>query len=295
MSLASMTGFARAHGLTGAWRWAWEIRSVNAKGLDLRLRVPNGFDALDAGARAAATKALSRGSVSGTFTVTREGDSISVGINQPALRTLYAAAREAATDLGSAPPSLDALLGVKGIVEVIEAEQSEGDREAIARDALTGFEQALRDLSSMRLTEGAALRAILTERLDGIAALIAAAETLPERKLEAIKARLAEQVKALAESHAGLDPERLHQEAVLLATKADVREELDRLTAHVAAARDLLAQGGPVGRKLDFLAQEFNREANTLCSKSNAVALTQIGLDLKLLVDQFREQIANIE
>ncbi|MGU3495606.1 YicC/YloC family endoribonuclease [Xanthobacteraceae bacterium A53D] len=295
MSLASMTGFARAHGLTGIWRWTWEVRSVNAKGLDLRLRLPNGFDTLDAGARAAATKALSRGSVSGTFSVTREGDSLAVGINRDALRTLYGAAREAATELGATPPSIEALLGVKGIVEVVEAEQTEMDREAVSRDALAGFERALKDLSAMRLTEGAALRAILSERLDAITALIAAAEALPERKLEAIKARLADQVRALSESHAGLDPERLHQEAVLLAAKADVREELDRLTAHVSAARDLLAQGGPVGRKLDFLAQEFNREANTLCSKSNAVALTQIGLDLKLLVDQFREQIANIE
>ncbi|WP_029003378.1 YicC/YloC family endoribonuclease [Azorhizobium doebereinerae] len=295
MSLASMTGFARAHGLTGAWRWTWEVRSVNAKGLDLRLRLPSGFDALDAAARAAATKALSRGSVSGTFTVTREGDSLSVGLNKEALRALYAATREAAADLGSAPPALDALLNVKGIVEVIEAEQTEADRDAISRDAAAGFGRALHDLSLMRRGEGAALRAVLGERLDAIARLITAAEALPERKLEAIKARLAEQVRALADIHAALDPDRLHQEAVLLATKADVREELDRLTAHVAAARDLLAQGGPVGRKLDFLAQEFNREANTLCSKSNAVALTQIGLDLKLLVDQFREQIANIE
>ncbi len=295
MSLASMTGFARAHGLTGAWRWAWEIRSVNAKGLDLRLRLPNSFDALDAAVRAAATKALSRGSVSATFTVTREGDSIAVALNQPALAALFAAANAAAATLGSAPPTLDALLGVKGIVEVVEAQQTESDREAIARDALAGFEQALADLSVMRRAEGAALRTILTERLDGIARLAAAAEALPERRLEAIQARLAEQVRLLAESHHALDPERLHQEAILLATKADVREELDRLSAHLGAARELLAQGGPVGRRLDFLAQEFNRETNTLCSKSNAVTLTQIGLDLKLLVDQFREQIANIE
>ncbi len=295
MSLASMTGFARAHGLTGAWRWSWEVRSVNAKGLDLRLRLPNGFDALDAAVRAAATKALSRGSVSATFTVAREGDSIAVALNQPALAALFTAAHAAAAALGSAPPSLDALLGVKGIVEVVEAQQSEDDREAITRDALPGFEQALADLTTMRLAEGAALRAVLTERLDGIARLVAAAEALPERRPEAIQARLADQVRALTDSSLALDPERLHQEAVLLATKADIREELDRLTAHLGAARDLLAQGGPVGRRLDFLAQEFNREANTLCAKSNAVTLTQIGLDLKLLVDQFREQIANIE
>ena len=295
MSLASMTGFARTHGLTGAWRWTWEVRSVNSKGLDLRLRLPGGFDALDAGARAAATKALSRGSVSGTLTLAREGEPAAVSLNQPALRTLYTALKEAAAVLGAAPPTLDALLAVRGIVEVVEADLSDEDRAAVTRDALAGFEDALADLGRMRIAEGAALRAILMDRLDGIARLVAAAESLPERQLEAIKARLADQVRALSEAHAGLDPERLHQEAVLLATKADVREELDRLTAHIAAARELLTQGGPVGRRLDFLAQEFNREANTLCSKSNAVALTQIGLDLKLLVDQFREQIANVE
>lgn len=290
-----MTGFARAHGITGAWRWSWELRSVNAKGLDLRLRLPAGFEALEAAARAAAGRHLSRGSVSGTFAVTREGEAVSVSINQPALQALIAAAQEAGARYGLAAPSLDALLAVKGVVEVTEAEQTAEDVERIAGDAAAGFEEALHALSQMRLKEGAALRAVLGERLAGMSTLVAAAEALPERQPEAIKARLREQVRALLEAGAPLDSDRLHQEAALIATKADVREELDRLTAHIAAAYGLLDAGGPVGRKLDFLAQEFNREANTLCSKSNAVALTQIGLDLKLLVDQFREQIQNIE
>lgn len=295
MTIASMTGFARAQGATGAWRWSWEVRSVNAKGLDLRLRVPSGFDALEAAARTAAAARLSRGSVSATFCYAREGEAVAVAVNGPALEALVTAGRAAADRFGLPAPTLDALLAVKGIVEVIEAEQTQEDAERIVREAAQGFESALSALVEMRLTEGAALKAVLHERLEAMAALIAAAEALPERRTDAIRARLEDQVRALLGSGAPLDADRLHQEAALLAAKADVREELDRLTAHVAAAHALLDAGGPVGRKLDFLSQEFNREANTLCSKSNAVALTQIGLDLKLLVDQFREQIQNIE
>jgi uncharacterized protein (TIGR00255 family) len=184
---------------------------------------------------------------------------------------------------------------VKGIVEVSEGDDMEEDRAGITASAMAGFEAALADLKTMREREGGALRAVLTDRLDAISALVDAAESLPERQIDAIRGRLADQVRALMETGVPLDAERLHQEAALLAAKADVREELDRLRAHVSAAHELLAKGGPVGRRLDFLAQEFNRETNTLCSKSNAVALTQIGLDLKLLVDQFREQIQNIE
>ncbi|MFG1461372.1 YicC/YloC family endoribonuclease [Xanthobacter sp. DSM 24535] len=293
--LASMTGFARTQGVTAGWRWAWELRSVNAKGLDLRLRVPPGFEALDAAARTAASQVLARGSVSGTLTLAREGESVAVAVNQPALEALIVAARTASERYSIAPPTLDALLGVKGIVEVVEAELTPQDLEAVGKAALSGFETGLADLVRMRHAEGTALKSVLQERLDAIAALVAQAEARPERGADAIKARLREQVRALLETGAPLDAERLHQEAALLATKADIREELDRLTAHLAAARALLAQGGPVGRRLDFLSQEFNRESNTLCSKSNAVALTQIGLDLKLLVDQFREQIQNIE
>lgn len=295
MSLASMTGFARAQGSVGAWRWSWEVRSVNAKGLDLRLRVPSGFDALEAAARAAAGASLARGSVSATFSYSREGDSVTVSLNAPALDALVAAGRAAADRFGLPAPTLDSLLAVKGIVDVVEAQQTAEDVDALTRAATAGFETALAALVEMRLVEGRALKTVLRERLEAMSRLISAAEALPERRIEAIRARLEDQVRALMGTAAPLDPDRLHQEAALLAAKADVREELDRLTAHVAAAHGLLDVGGPVGRKLDFLAQEFNREANTLCSKSNAVALTQIGLDLKLLVDQFREQIQNIE
>lgn len=299
MSIASMTGFARAQGTsggaTGLWRWSWELRSVNAKGLDLRLRLPNGFDALDAAARAAAGRALARGSVSGTFSIAREGETVAIRVNLPALEALVEAGRQAADRFALPAPTLDALLAVKGVVEVVEAGLTSEDIEAITRDATAGFEEALTALEAMRLQEGQALLTVLRERLAAMSALVQAAEALPERQTDAIRARLEEQVRSLLGAAKPLDPDRLHQEVALLATKADVREEMDRLTAHIAAAHALLDAGGPVGRKLDFLSQEFNREANTLCSKSNAVALTQIGLDLKLLVDQFREQIQNIE
>lgn len=294
-TMASMTAFARASAAAGAWRFSWELRSVNGKGLDLRLRLPPGSEDLETAVRARAGAALKRGSVSATLTAVHEGQEASVRVNEAGLESLARAVRRTAEKLGAPEPDLGALLAVKGIVEVGEVEESEEERRARNTACLAAFDVALVELSAMREREGGALQAVLFGRLDAIAELIAAAEALPERSVEAIRARLAEQVRTLIESGPQLDPERLHQEAVLLATKADVREELDRLTAHVAAARDLLTQGGPVGRRLDFLAQEFNREANTLCSKSNAVALTQIGLDLKLLVDQFREQIQNLE
>ncbi len=294
-SLASMTAFARSTAATAGWRFSWELRSVNGKGLDLRLRLPPGSEDLEAPVRARMGAALKRGSVSATLSAVREGEEVAVRLNEAGLESLARAVQRTAERLGAPAPDLGALLAVKGIVEVGEFEESAAERQARNEACLAAFDVALSDLARMREREGQALEAVLMSRLDSIAALLEAAERLPERSLDAIRSRLAEQVRALVEAGPQLDPERLHQEAVLLATKSDVREELDRLSAHVAAARELLATGGPVGRRLDFLAQEFNREANTLCSKSNAVALTQIGLDLKLLVDQFREQIQNLE
>ncbi|MEP9352073.1 YicC/YloC family endoribonuclease [Xanthobacter sp. KR7-65] len=292
--VASMTGFARVAGSHGAWRFVWEVRSVNGKGLDLRLRLPPGFEVLEVDVRTRTGQVLSRGSVSASLAASREGEAGAVRVNQPALESLYQVLGESARRLGAPQPTLDALLAVKGMVEIAEPEDSEDERRELMAAVFAGFEQALAELGAMRAREGDALKAILTGRLDSIAGLVHRAERLPERSAEAVKARITDQVRVLMEA-ASLDPDRLHQEAILAVTKADVREELDRLSAHIAAARELLAAGGPAGRRLDFLAQEFNREANTLCSKSNSVALTQIGLDLKLLVDQFREQIQNLE
>jgi len=295
MSLASMTGFARAHGAAGAYGWAWELKSVNAKGFDLRLRLPPGWDAIEAALRASAQRALARGTVSATLDVTRNGAAPTVRVNEEVLAAILDSFRTIAKKVDAKPPSLDGILGLKGVIELVEAEENAEERQKAEAAALTGFDQALAELIAARRREGDALARVLGERVATIAKLVAAAEASPARRPEAIRARLAEQVKALLATGEKLDPERLHQEAVMLAAKADVREEIDRLAAHVEAARELIATGGAVGRRLDFLAQEFNREANTLCAKANDVSLTTIGLELKLAVDQFREQVQNLE
>jgi uncharacterized protein (TIGR00255 family) len=295
MSLSSMTGFARAQGALGAWRWTVEIKCVNAKGLDLRLRAPGGFDRIEAEARARLAKALSRGTVFANISATREGASVTAHIDAALLAEIATAARQAAERFGLSPPTLDGLLAVRGIVETVEAGDDEATLAATAAAMLATLDEAITALVAARRSEGEALRKVLAERLDAIAALTQAADDNPARKPEAVRARLAASVAALTGAARGLDEARLHQEALMLAAKADIREELDRLHAHVAAARALLAEGGPVGRRLDFLAQEFGREANTLCAKANDVSLTAQGLELRVQIEQLREQAQNIE
>ena len=295
MTLASMTGFARSSGVHGSLRWAWELKSVNSKGLDLRFRLPPGRDALEPAIRAAISKSISRGNVTANLAIQREGAAPQVRVNEEVLAAVIATSRDLSKKIESQPPTLDGILAIKGVMEVIETEESEAEREAANAALLKGFEAALKDLVAMRGKEGEVIGGVLSTRVSEIEKLTKSAEASPSRSVEAIRARLAEQVKELLAASSALDPERLHQEAALLAAKADIREELDRLHAHVGAARALLKNGGSVGRKLDFLAQEFNREANTLCSKSNDVSLTALGLDLKTAVDQFREQVQNIE
>ena len=295
MPLASMTGFARAHGASGPYAWAWEIKSVNSKGLDLRLRIPPGWDAVEPPARAAAAKALARGAVSATLDVKREGASSTVRVNEDVVAAVIDTMRVVATKVNAQPPSLDGILGMKGVIEVVEAEESEDEKKKAEAAIVAGFDRALADLIAARQEEGEALRTILVGRIDEIARLVAAAESSPARQPEAIRARLAEQIAALLDTGTKFDPDRLHQEALLIAAKVDVREEIDRLVTHISAARDLLKNGGAVGRRLDFLSQELNRESNTLCAKANDVELTNIGLDLKSVVEQFREQVQNLE
>lgn len=295
MPLASMTGFARTQGTSGPYAWAWEMKSVNAKGLDLRLRLPIGWDAVEVPTRAALSRTVTRGTISATLTIDRSGAVPAVRVNEDVLAALVEAAGKAASRFKVAAPSLDSLLGMKGVIEVADNEENAGEKAAAEAAVVKGFEEALKALAEMRTREGVALGRILADRIGEIEKLSTAAEANPTRKPDAIRAKLAEQVKALLSTGEKLDADRLHQEAMLLAAKADIREELDRLTTHVAAVRKLLADGGPVGRKLDFLAQELNRESNTLCSKANDVSLTAIGLDLKAAVDQFREQVANLE
>jgi uncharacterized protein (TIGR00255 family) len=295
MPLCSMTGFARADGGSGGYRWTWELRSVNGKGLDIRLRLPAGFEHLEFAAREKLGAGLSRGSIQATLTIDHQAGTSRIRVNEDALAEVIAAMEKIGKRLPLQPATLDGILSVRGVVESGEAEPDAAERTALTAAILADLDRCVADLVTARGREGAAIGSVLAARLDQIDALRQSAEASPARTPTAIRARLAEQIALLLDAAPALDPDRLHQEAVLLATRADIREELDRLEAHIAAGRALLAEGGPVGRRLDFLAQEFNREVNTLCAKSNDRSLTSVGLDLKAVVDQLREQIQNLE
>jgi uncharacterized protein (TIGR00255 family) len=295
MALSSMTGFARGQGVAGAYGWVWEIRSVNAKGMDLRLRLPPGWDAIEPPLRARAAEVLARGTLHATLNVDREGVAPVVKVNEEVLQAVIGTLNSLAGRIEAEPARLDGILAIKGVIEVTDAAEREDERAAAQAAVIKGFDAALADLTKMRRHEGEALGRVLGTRLHEISALVARAEAAPGRKPEAIKARLAEQIATLLEASERFDADRLHQEAILMASKADVREELDRLVAHVAQATKMIRDGGAVGRRLDFLSQELNRETNTLCAKANDLELTNIGLELKSLVEQFREQVQNRE
>jgi uncharacterized protein (TIGR00255 family) len=295
MALSSMTGFARSHGTSGPYAFEWELKSVNAKGFDFRLRLPPGWDEIETIARKRATELLARGTVYANLTVKRTGAGSIVRVNDDVLASILKVVGEISAKTDAVAPSVDGLLSIKGVIEVVEPESSEEEMQA-ARVAVTAaFEQALQSLIDMRKREGVTLGQILLQRMDDIERLSKRAEAAPGRKPEAIKARLAEQISALLETSDRFDEDRLSQEAILIAAKADIREELDRIASHIAQTRELLSKGGPVGRRLDFLAQEFNREVNTTCSKSNDIELTNTGLEMKNVVEQFREQVQNLE
>jgi len=296
MALQSMTGFARSEGTVGRYRWAWELRSVNGKGLDIRMRLPQGMESFEADIRRLIGQFMTRGNVQVGLTVQVAENRVDAVLNRDALDAVLRLRDELGSDLvDPAPLKLDALLSIRGLVEFKEAAD---DAEVVAErdaDILTGLEQAVHALCDMRRIEGEALFALLSDQVTRIEELASIVEADPSRHPDEIARRLESQIAALLGASATFDRDRLYAEAALLATRADLREEIDRLKAHVAAARDLLAMGGPVGRKLDFLAQEFNRESNTICSKSNAVAVTTAGIELKVVIDQFREQVQNLE
>ena len=295
MPLCSMTGFARADGAGETRRWTWEVRSVNGKGLDIRLRLPPGLEHLEAPVREKLGAALTRGNVQVGLATQSQPGAVKIKINDAVLAEVIQAMGRIGARIDAQKPTLDGILSVRGVVDTIEVEEDEAVRASVTARMLADFDTAVAALVADRVREGGAIAAVLRSRLDEITRLAAAAEASPARTPEAIRARLAEQIAVLLETGQTLDPDRLHQEAVSLATRADIREELDRLAAHIIAARALLNEDGAVGRRLDFLAQEFNREVNTLCAKANDRTLTAIGLDLKAVVDQFREQIQNLE
>ncbi len=294
--LRSMTGFARAQGEDERLTWTWELRTVNSRGLDQRYRLPSGWESLEPQARALVGERLARGSLQANLTVKAGRPATRLRVNREVLEQIVALTRELETELGAAPARLDGLLALRGVLEESDGEEEdEAARAARTRTVLDSFAAALDGLVAMRGEEGERLHALVAEHLARIAELEAAARACAAAQPAAIKARLRALVAELLEAEPALPEERLAQEAALLVGKADVREELDRLSAHLAASRALLAEGGAVGRRLDFLCQEFNREANTLCSKSADVELTRIGLELKGAIEQLREQVQNLE
>jgi len=295
MPLSSMTGFARSHGTHGHWRWHWEVRSVNARGLDLRVRLPEGFENLEQPTRTLAGERFTRGGVTASLTVDSDAGRGAVKVNHDALNQILAALRTLEGTVKADPPRLDGILGLRGVIEVQQSELSEA--ELAARDAavLSSLAQAVDGLAQARREEGARLHGFLSGQVTKLADLTAQATALVANQPEQLQAKLKASLAMLEPGQNGVSPERIAQEVALLLVRADIREELDRLKAHLSQATDLLAAKGAQGRRLDFLAQELNREANTLCSKSSDIQLTRVGLELKATIDQFREQVQNVE
>jgi uncharacterized protein (TIGR00255 family) len=294
MALSGMTGFGRAEGGFGDWTWAVEARSVNGRNLETRYRGPPGFEGLDRAAREAAQSRFQRGQVTVGLQARRAAGAAAVRLNQEVLDRYLALGVELVAQGRAAPPSVDGLLALKGVLEAPDADEDPETQVALLTAATASIAEAMDALAAARLEEGAALSGVLTGLVDRIGALAADAARLAEGQPAAIKARFAKRMSELVADAAGLE-DRIVLEAAAMAVKADVREELDRLASHVDSARALLAAEGAVGRRLDFLTQEFMREANTLCSKSALTDLTAVGLELKAVIEQFREQVQNVE
>lgn len=296
MTLQSMTGFARAAGQDDRYSWIWEGRSVNAKGLDVRCRVPNGYEAVEQATKAFASKSFKRGNVTFGLSLDRlEQGRTTYRVNRDLLDQVRALRAELADDVSQGVPTIEGLLSIRGMLESVD--ESEGEDALAARIAImiSSGQEMLEALAVSRGAEGSLLGVVFDEHLTKLTHQVEAATASAAAQPEAIRAKLQAMISELIDADARLPEERLAQEAAMLAGKADIREELDRLRVHVSAARDLLAEEVGVGRRLDFLCQELNREANTLCSKSADVDLTQIGLDMKATIEQFREQVQNVE
>lgn len=295
MALSSMTGFAQHGGEAGGLNWSWELRSVNGKALDVRFRLPAGCEGLEMPARNLVAQKLKRGNIQASLSVTLLAPSTGVVVNEAVLGQLVTVAEQLRKRLKGPPLAAEALLGLRGVIEPAQQGQQLADMSAHHETLLGSFSDAVEKLDAARRSEGSRLHAVIAGQLDRIESLTQQARDCPARMPDAIRKKLAEQVARLMDGTSSLDPERLHQEAIVLATRADVQEELDRLSSHIESARDLVQSQEPAGRKFEFLTQEFNREANTLCSKSSDRGLTAIGLELKTVIDQLREQVQNIE
>lgn len=294
--LMSMTGFSRATGTRDDWAWSWELKSVNAKGLDIRTRLPMGFDGLEVATRANLSKSFKRGSITAALTLRRSGGATRYQINRAHMDALIQESKRVAgenPDFGF--PSVDGLLGLRGVIEALDEDNPDEDRSALEQVLLASLSEATASLKSTRAEEGARLSEVLTGFVDKLADLLSQIAQSAETQPESIRARLKAQLADLVQEIGGFDAGRLEQEAAIIATKADIREELDRFEAHIASARELMSSGDAIGRRLDFLCQELNREANTICSKAQDTAVTRLGLDMKATVEQFREQVQNIE
>jgi uncharacterized protein (TIGR00255 family) len=290
-----MTGFAAIGGETDGMEWRWDVRTVNGRGLDMRLRLPAGFEHVEPGAREHIAAALTRGSCQANLQVRRQLSGAELRINDQVLERVLALIGRIREAGEMAPPRVDGILAIKGVLEIAEPDDSDDERDRHAAALLAGLDRALARLGEGREREGAGIARSLATQLAEIASLVLEIAALPTRSRQAQLDRLRGQLERLLETGIELSSERLHQEAALLATKVDIREELDRLNAHVEAAQSLIEGDGAVGRRLDFLAQELNREANTVCAKSVDIETTRLGLELKAVIDQFREQVQNVE
>ncbi len=295
MTLQSMTGFARGAGSALGHSWNWEIKSVNNKGLDVRAKFPSFLDGFDLVIKKTVSTALSRGSVFISLSIESEEDDSQFIVHEERLKSLIKVAEKYADAPGVSPASLDGLLAIKGVVDLTSAVMSKETRKGLEAELLRSLKLVIADLLSSRADEGQRMQDILKGQLEQITTLAAEARNLTGDRLEAMHNRFAQQLKKLESASGPVSDDKLAQEIAVIAVKADILEELDRLDSHVLEAEKLLASGSAVGRRLDFLCQEFNREANTLCSKSGDSSLTKVGLELKAVIDQFREQIQNIE
>ncbi|MFC3050971.1 YicC/YloC family endoribonuclease [Kordiimonas pumila] len=295
MPLNSMTGFSRSSGAGEGYRWNWELKTVNNKGLDIRARIPNFLDGFDITIKKQLSSALTRGSVFVSLSVESEEGDESFVINEGRLQSLLLLAEKYADSKGLDKARLDGLLAIKGVVDLVGRDLTDDTRSSLEKALSKDLKLAISDLLANRADEGERMEAVLRSQLDEIASLAQAARQLTGDRLETMYARFKTQLNKLTQADTSITEERLAQELAIIAVKADIQEELDRLDSHILETEKLISSGNPVGRRLDFLCQEFNREANTLCSKSGDTNLTKIGIELKTVIDQFREQVQNIE